>query len=273
MRNLSILFIAFFLFFYEVKSQNITSVKKIILVNSPQAASIDLQGNVYVALKNGIVCKYNEQGDSLISFVPMQNIPPDVIEAWIGVRILLFYRDLQKYIWLNRFMSPIEEVTLDNPELGFVRLLTYADDGNLWLFDEQNFAIKKYNPLTKKVMLTISMALIEKEKALQIDFLREYQHTLWVLDSNNGIFVFDNFGNFKKNLHVSNLYFFTFFEDNIAYIQKKNLYLLHLYEGSTQNINLPIEHDYKSFFLINKEKIFLFTDKEMIILSYYKKKP
>ncbi|GAB4130432.1 MAG: hypothetical protein OHK0045_07490 [Raineya sp.] len=234
---------------------------------------MDLYGNVYVADKQGNVTQYNAWGDSLLRYAPSQPAAVHILEAWKGLKILIFNRDLQSYTWLNRFLVAIQNKILENEQIGFARLLTYAADGNLWLFDDQDFALKKLDPETNKILLTTPCDLLFSPRSYQLSFLREYQNQVFLVDKNFGIFVFDNFGNFKKNMDIRNINFITFVADYATYIQENTLYLQHLYQKQTKKIILPIEHHYKDFFAISNTNVYLFTSSQMFVYTYKKKSP
>ncbi|KOY85942.1 hypothetical protein AD998_07115 [bacterium 336/3] len=266
------IFFFFVLLKAEVFAQNINLIKTV-QIPFVQNVSMDFYGNIYVADSQGNLTQYNEKGDSLKRFAPEQVANLHSLEAWKGLEILLFYRDLQRYTWLNRFLVPLETQNLDSEKIGFARLLTYANDGNLWLFDEQDFSLKKYQTNTNTVHIKTPCDLIFNPKIYSLSFLREYQNQVFLVDSNSGIFIFDNFGNYKKNLQISNINFISFVKDDIAYIDKNVLYLRHLYTDVQHKLHLPIEYNYKDFFLISTNYVYLFTSKEMLIFKYNKKNP
>ncbi|MFN3315576.1 MAG: hypothetical protein ACK40K_02105 [Raineya sp.] len=267
------LLVVFGLFFSEVLGQEtyILELARKVQISEPQMVSNDIYGHIYIADRQGNITQYNAKGDSLLRYAPTQPASIHILEAWKGLKILLFYKDLQSYTWLNRFLVATQNKILQNEQIGFVRLLTYAADGNLWLFDDQDFSLKKYQPDQNKVLLTTPCDLLFSPKNYQISFLREYQNQVFLVDKNFGIFIFDNFGNFKKNLHIRNINFITFLGDYVTYIQENTLYLQNLYKGHQLKIILPIEHHYKDFFLISQTHIYLFTSSKMLIYAYYKK--
>lgn len=246
---------------------------KTIKIPSVQNVSMDLYGNIYLADNQGYLTQYNGNGDSLKRFASEQTAHLSSLEAWKGLKILLFYRDLQRYTWLNRFLVPLETQSLDGEKIGFARLLTYANDGNLWLFDEQDFSLKKYQISTNTIHTKTPCDLLFSSKTYLLSFLREYQNQVFLVDADSGIFIFDNFGNYKKKLQISNINFISFVKDDIAYIHKNVLYLRHLYTDVQHKLHLPIEYNYKDFFLISMDYLYMFTAKEMLIFKYDKKNP
>ena len=240
-------------------------------ISGPQAASNDIYNHIYVADKQGNITQYNAMGDSLLRYAPNQPATLHILEAWKGLKVLLFYKDLQSYTWLNRFLVETQNKVLHNEHIGFARLLTYAADGNLWIFDDQDFALKKYQPEQNKVLIATPCDLLFSSKNYQLTFIREYQNQVFLVDKNIGIFIFDNFGNFKKKWDIRSVSFVTFLGDYATYLQGNTLHLQNLYKEHSLKIILPIEHHYKDFFLITATHIYLFTDSSMLIYAYKKK--
>ncbi len=239
----------------------------------PQMVSTDIYNHIYIADEQGNVTQYNAQGDSLLRYAPPQPARIHILEAWKGLKILLFYKDLQSYTWLNRFLVATQNKVLQNEQIGFTRLLSYAADGNLWLFDDQDFSLKKFQDNQNKVLLTTPCDLLFSPRNYQLTFLREYQNQVFLIDKNSGIFIFDNFGNFKKKLDIRNVNFVTFLGDYVTYIQENVLYLQHLYQNQLHKIILPIEHHYKDFFAITATHLYLFSGNQMLVYAYQKKNP
>lgn len=273
--SLSGFLLLMFLACYKVFGQEeytLELVRKVKILE-PVAVSNDVYDHIYIADKQGNLTQYNAQGDSLLRYAPSQPASVHLLEAWKGLKILIFYKDLQTYAWLNRFLVLVQNKVLQNEQIGFARLLTYAADGNLWLFDDQDFALKKYQEQQNKVLISTPCDLLLSPQSYELSFLREYQNQLFLVDKNSGIFIFDNFGNFKKNLDIRNINFITFLGDYLAYFQKNILYLHNLYNKHSTQIFLPIENNYKDFFLINHTHIYLFTDSLMLVYTYKKKNP
>ncbi len=263
------LFWLYLFFFAESNVWAQTQLFRRVMIAEPQTVSMDIYGNIFLADMQGNITHYNKDGDSIRRFAPQEPATIYVLEAWKGLKILAFYKDLQRFTWLNRFLTPIETYTLRSEQIGFARLLNYSNDGYIWIFDEQDFSLKKYDYRNQQILVRTPCDLLFPTQNYQITFLREYQNMVFLVDKNSGIFLFDNFGNFKKKLQIRNINFINFWGEHIAYLQEKTLYLHHIYKKSAERkINLPIEHNYKDFFLLTSSHIYLFTTNQMFIYTF-----
>lgn len=262
------LLVGIVLFFCSFSLKGQLQLLRKVLIAEPQAVSIDIYNNIFIADFQGNITQYNEVGDSIRRFAPEQPAQVHLLDAWKGLKILVFYKDLQSFLWLNRFLTPIDSYTLTNETIGFARLLNYSNDGLVWIFDEQDFSLKKYDPFIQKVLVQTPCDLLFPKQNYQLTFLREYQNQVFLVDKSHGIFLFDNLGNFKKNLQIRNVNFITFSGDYLAFLQENCLYLRHLYKSEEQKIALPIEYNYKDFFLLSSRYLYLFTANYMLICKF-----
>jgi hypothetical protein len=175
-----------------------------------------------------------------------------LLEAWNTIKIFVFYRDFQEYVFLERFLGPMPNSDLNEEQIGFARLATLAADYNLWVIDETDFTLKKYDRQFNKVLYKTALDLLLDVREYDITFLREYQNNLFIADRNSGILVFDAFGSYKKKIGFKGVDFFSFHEDEMYYLQRDTLHFFHLYLFTTREIPLP-NKNYSRVFVFNRK--------------------
>src|SRR5690606_36107547 len=117
------------------------------------------------------------------------------------MKILAFYQDRQQLLLLDRFLRPISSTTLTDFDFnGTVRAAALASDDGFWLFNETNFSLSKLDTRLRKLTSETPLNLILDKDRFDVRMIREYQNMVYMLDYNGGIYVFDNFGNYKKKL-------------------------------------------------------------------------
>src|SRR5436190_8871392 len=70
-----------------------------------QKVSIDRQNSFFVVDDKGNLFKYDSLGNLSLSFSPQKRADIALVEAWRTVNIFIFYRDLQEYNILDRFLT------------------------------------------------------------------------------------------------------------------------------------------------------------------------
>ncbi|MCS6967535.1 MAG: hypothetical protein RMJ44_03850 [Cytophagales bacterium] len=164
------------------------------------ALSADAYGNLYVGDKQGNIHAYDSLGNYRLTYSPTEVAQVSLLDARATVRIFAFYRELQRFDLLNRFLTPIETYRFQLPEIGFVRMATLAADNSLWIYDDSNFSLKKFDKKFNYVLLQTDLSLIFSGAYLDIVQMLEYQNQLFLLASNFGILRFDNIGNFINRI-------------------------------------------------------------------------
>lgn len=234
---------------------------------SVQKVSIDPYFNFYTADKNGNVFKYDSLGNQLLGFSPSKKADVTLLEAWRTLNIFIFYRDLQEYNILDRFLTTSNGNYSFTPEgdliernIGFARLATLAADNNLWIFDDQDFSIKKYNPVTEQVIIHSSLDLILDPNYYDLTYVREYQNLLFIADKNSGILVFDNLGNYKTKFPFTGVSYFNFIGNQMYFIFNKQLVVYDIYTAKQVIVPLPNpgSKDY-IFALAGNNRYYFFT--------------
>ncbi|QHT68020.1 hypothetical protein GXP67_15905 [Rhodocytophaga rosea] len=245
-------------------AQQLTLLKETNIAN-PVAVSADRYGNIIVGDAKGNVHKYDSTGVLLQTFSSPNTATISSIEAWPSLQILIFYRDIQQFSVLNRFLTPtLLSAPIHQEVAGFARAATLGSQENIWLFDDIELSLKKYNLATRKIDTNTPLSLILGDSEYAVNFMREYQNNLYLNDRNSGILVFDNLGNYKKNLHFADLTYFSFFENELYFTKDNTIYLFNLYTLSERQIKLPVGASYK-YSLFAGAKLFLFTHKAMRI--------
>lgn len=247
--------IGFFLLLFQLpsKAQETLVLLDTVVANGLEKASMDTYGHLYISDNKGNINKYDSTGKFLLNFSPQKIGNITLLEAANTIRIFVFYRDFQEYLILERFLGPMPNNTLNQEEVGFARMATLGSDYNLWLIDETDFTLKKYDRQFNKVLYKTALELLLDLKDYDINYMQEYQNNLYVNDRNSGLLVFDPFGSYKKKIGFKGIDYFSFLNDEMYYLQHDTLQLFHLYLFTTKTIPLPLGKKYKRVLLYNQK--------------------
>lgn len=166
--------------------------------------AMDNLDNLYILSSTGQIKKYNPAGDSVGVYNQVRNfgkIPS--MDVSNPLKILLFYKDFSTVVILDRFLS--NQSTLDLRKFSVLNPSAIGNsyDNNLWVFDEYDNKLKKFDEQGNKLLETPDFRNIfgysfSPQKIINDNGL------VYLADTSNGIFVFDNYGSFKKKLPVKN---------------------------------------------------------------------
>ena len=151
-------------------------------IPEPYSVSIDQEGQIYVADNTGNLYKYDSNGQQIAIYSPQITTKIYLLEAWSGLRIFCFLRDIQEYIFLNRFLTATGNYGIDPDKIGFAEIATPSFDNNLWIIDQSDFSLKKYDITHDDIQLNTPLDLLLNRKTYQLKFMKEYQNKLYISD-------------------------------------------------------------------------------------------
>jgi hypothetical protein len=217
---------------------------------------------LYVAESNGDIHKIDTLGNNLLTWSPQKKAELTLIESWRNVNVLLFYRNFQEIIFLDRFLANNSTIKISQfEEIGFARLATQSSDNNLWVIDEQDFSLKKFNLTFNQVSHTTPLDLILDPEQYDLSYLREYQNQLYLVDKQQGILVFDIMGNYKNKLPARGITYTNFLNDELYYTIQDSLYFVHLYSFKRRAVALPNKG--AKAVLAGNKRLYLIFDKRV----------
>ena len=249
-------------------TQSIGFKKEINLNFKIDNASIDRNSNLFLTTKGGDVHKYSSNGDSIISYSPRKKANVSLIEAWSGLKVFLFFHDLQEYMLLDRFLRPSPFYSFDSRHILFSGIATIAGDENIWVLDPGDFSLKKYNSISNVVEFSTPLDLLLPIEDYNITFIREYQNLLFIVDANTGIHIMDNMGNYQKNIPITNLNHIGFIANQIYFLDANTISTFHIYNGATGTIKIPSEVNIDpDFVLIGDQNVYLLAGYRLLIFE------
>ncbi|MBC7451529.1 MAG: hypothetical protein H7259_08590, partial [Cytophagales bacterium] len=171
--------------------------------------------------------------------------------------------------YYDRFLNQSQALNFNNQNIGFARIATPSLDQNVWLVDDQDFNLKKYNNTYFTIDINTPLDLIVDPEQYDMNFMREYQNLLFINDANSGVLIFDNMGNYKTRLPVKGLTYISFFGDNLVYIKDGSLYMINIYtykekvytRDEFKNVTNAVITD-KRLYFISKDTLFIYYFEE-----------
>lgn len=268
-----LLYCLFYMCYFTTQAQSYELIKKV-SVNHVVYATIDHKKNIYTADEDGNVTLYDSTAKKLNTYSPEKLGVITSMMTSQSLQLFLFYQDFQEYVILDRFLNERVRHSISHEEVGYVKVATLASDNNIWIFDEGNMSIKKYNPKIDKVIAHTSLDLSLGVKFNGVTYLQEHNNLLYLVDKLSGIWVFDNFGNFKKRLPYTKLYNFSFVANYLYLFQNQRLTQINIYNNqkNTRAISLnytpSVQKNNLCIPFLTSSSLFIVTSSQLLI---YKK--
>ena len=200
--------------------------------------SIDQDGHVFTVGKRGTLIKWDQKGSPLLTFSPSKLGTVTLLEAWQGLRTFLFYRDFQEFVLLDRFLTSSSNYDFPSLGIGYVQMATLGIDNNLWVIDINDFSLKKLDLHFKAITSNTSLEFFLKPYLHEINFMKEYQNLLFLVDEITGIMVFDNLGNYLRSIEVPGITQLGFYGNEVYFLKNQKLNFIDIYNQESRTIEL-----------------------------------
>jgi hypothetical protein len=193
--------------------------------------AVDHLDQLYFISSQGQVKKLSPAGDSLAVYNGLRQYGNLFsIDVSNPLRPLLFYRDYATVVLLDRFLAPIASINLKKYNVLQPAAAGLSYDNNIWVFDEWDNKLKRINEAGTILLETpdFRTAFAEPLRPQQIISDNGF---VYLADTLRGIYVFDNYGAFKKSIPVKGWNSLWIKSNNVITISRDQLLL---YNTTTQ---------------------------------------
>lgn len=178
----------------------------------------DYLGFVYL-INDDQISKHDKSGVLIGSFSDKTLGSITLVDASNPLRILVFYKDFGKILFLDDVLGPIgSSISLEALALDLSTLCCTSNNDGIWFYDTQGFQLKR---LDRNLQLTHASGYINQITGFDINpnFLVEYNSYVYLNNPETGILVFDMYGAYYKTVPLKGLERFQLSGDNIFYYQ------------------------------------------------------
>jgi len=236
------------------QSEDTLSLKKVISINiEAKFATADQFDNFYVITHENEIIKFDSEGNEQFRYSNSRFGDITYFEAANPFHLLVFYQTFNEIVTLDRTLSPSGGFHLSRVDLYQSNCLSVADDKNLWIYDKDNFQLKKFDFNGNPLLSTQQLNQIFKDK-INPSIVKEVGNKVYLFDKKKGIYVFDIFGKFLTFISIEKGIDFSVIEQSILIFKEKK----------ATNLSNPIAKE-KDFFypkqLIKSSELFFKNDK------------
>ncbi len=224
----------------------------------------DNQSNIY-AIKGNELFKYNKLGTLLYKYSNKNLGNIDYIDASNPLRILVFYKNFLQVVFLDNTLSPHGEPTsFDILGLPQVTLAATSYNSCVWLYNQQNFELIRFNQSFEKTQVTTNLNLV-LNISLQPTQLLEYDNRLYLNNPQTGILIFDIYGTYYKTIPLKGIQHFQPIGDWVYYQTENKIMAYNIKTTEEKDFEIPkqdfinfrVEMDY--LFIQTTDKILVYT--------------
>lgn len=229
--------------------------------------AMDNLDNLYIISSTGQIKKLNAAGDSVGVYNQLKNYGKlYTIDVSNPLKLLLFYKDFSTVVILDRFLA--NQSTLDLKRFSILNPSAIGNsyDNNIWVYDEYDNKLKKIDEQGTKLLETADFRAAFNQSISPQRIISD-NNLVYLADTANGVFVFDNYGSFKKEIPVKNWQTIAIAHNNIISATGE---LISVFNASTQmqtQKRVPFFKPYLHSF-ITPSKLVNFSDNSVQIYQY-----
>ena len=228
-----------------------------------ESVTTDLQGNVFLSM-GSTLDSYTADGVKLLNYSDPTWGNISQVDAGIASKILVFYRESGTILLLNNELSPIgNPLSLFDKGLMTISLAAMGNPNKIVLYDEANQDLI----ITDLSLNTLSQTHITFPGEFHpTDMQVVPEHRIALLDTANGICLFDFFGTYEKMIPIPGVQAMQLTKDHIFYHNKGLLWRYDLPSSNSplniQEINISIPEIFA--FHISQNNLYYIDNKHVV---------
>ena len=166
--------------------------------------NIDNLDFVYLITNNNQLKKLNANGDSVAVFNDVKKYGnPDYIDVTNPLKALLYYKNYSTVVMLDRLLTVRNNINLRKQNIFYVNNVTLSYDNYIWIFDEEDFRLKKIDEEGKLLQSSIDWRMLFDTVPAPVKMI-DRDNFVYLYDPAKGFYIFDYYGGFKTRLTFLN---------------------------------------------------------------------
>ncbi|MDD2411724.1 MAG: hypothetical protein RBS19_06300 [Bacteroidales bacterium] len=184
---------------------------------------LDLMGNVYLISGNSLT-KNPVCVDDFIQFQFPFNGHNVTIDASNSFKILLFFSNSRKIIYLNNYLSSVKELTFpDVLRSEEIPLVCNSYNNGIWLYNLSQNSLARYSADFNKQHEVFLNTIIEDASLIPTQVF-EVDNQVFLGVPNYGVLIFDKFGSFIKRIPIIYPKLFRYYAGKFYFINQNSLF-------------------------------------------------
>ena len=166
--------------------------------------NVDILDNIYLITNANQLKKLNATGDPIAFFSDVKKYGnPNSIDVSNPLKIIVYYKNFATIVVLDRLLVLRNSINLRNKNIFTATTICSSYDNNIWIFDEQDFKIKKLDEQGGIITESADMRMLTNDTPSPIQII-DASNQLYLYDKKKGFYLFDYYGAFKSSLPFLN---------------------------------------------------------------------
>ena len=167
--------------------------------------NVDAMGNIYLISPTDQLKKIKPDGTLIALYNDVKRYGKiSTIDVSNPLKVLLYYKNYSAIVTLDKLLTFRNQIELKPLQFFDINAVSNSYDNNIWIFDEQNFKIKK---IDDKGILLLETADLRYafNIAPSAEKIIDEDNQLYLIDQEQGIFIFDYYGAFIRHIPIKGL--------------------------------------------------------------------
>ncbi len=166
--------------------------------------NVDNLDNTYLIIDNNQLKKLDAKGDSVAVYNDVKKYGnPAYIDVTNPFKILVYYKNYSTVVMLDRLLAVRNMINFRNQQIFFVNNVTLSYDNYIWLFDEEDFKLKKIDEEGKVLLASTDWRMLFDTVPAAVKII-DRDNFVYLYDPTKGFYIFDYYGSFKNRLAFLN---------------------------------------------------------------------
>lgn len=201
--------------------------------------NVDNLDNIYLITSNNQLKKLNDAGDSVAVFNDVKRYGnPSSVDVTNPLKILLYYKNYSTVVVLDRLLTVRNTINFRKQNIFYVNNITLSYDNYIWLFDEEDFKLKKIDEDGKQLQATTDWRMLFDTVPSPVKIV-DRDNFVYLYDPEKGFYIFDYYGGFKNRLAFLNWSNVEVNGNTVYGFSKNNLYSYQLKSLNLKEYKLP----------------------------------
>lgn len=202
-------------------------------------AAVDNLDNLYILSSTGQVKKFGPKGDSVGVFNGVRAYGKlTAIDVTNPLKPLLFYKDFSNVVVLDRFLANRVSLNLRKFNILQPSAIGLSYDNNIWVFDQYDNKLKKIDEGGNVLLQTDDFRSLFGQPLAPQKIIND-NGFVYLADSASGIFVFDNYGTYKRKIILKNWTTIDVADGRVVRLNKDAIVIYNPVNFSEKNIQYP----------------------------------
>lgn len=224
--------------------------------------NVDNLDQLYLITDNNQLKKLAANGDSVAVFNDVKKYGnPAYIDVTNPLKTLLYYKNYSTVVVLDRLLTVRNNINLRKQQIFYVNNVTLSYDNYIWIFDEEDYRLKKIDEEGKILQSTTDWRMLFDTVPAPVKMI-DRNNFVYLYDPAKGFYIFDYYGGFKNRLAFLNWNNIEVNGNTVYGFNDNKLYSYELKSLQLKEYTLPVFFgDYLSIKAMNRKVYLLKSDR------------